>query len=146
MVAFVFGGVFAGHRISDYLKTRLIYPRTGFVEYRDDQRELGGWRVMAVILDVVVAALTVNLARLIGSKDWITAVTGLMVAMILIIIQGRTAMLQFFFYLLGSNSLVVGTALSLSGAPDGYLLGLFYGLLSLAFVTSGGMVLRPYLQ
>jgi hypothetical protein len=37
-------------------------------------------------------------------------------------------------------------ALSVSGFPRGYNLGLFYALMSLSFAISGGLTLKKYLD
>jgi hypothetical protein len=66
------------------------------------------------------------------------------VGAILIFLQGRRAGLER-FYVLGGMSILLGIALSLSGLPEGYGLGLFYGLMGLAYLISGGIVLRRYL-
>ena len=39
-----------------------------------------------------------------------------------------------------------GVALSFSGLSQAYNLGLFYGLLGIAILISGGLVLRRYLN
>jgi hypothetical protein len=43
-------------------------------------------------------------------------------------------------------SIVWGIALAFSGLPDGYSLGLFYSIMGVAFIISGGIVLRRYLR
>ena len=48
--------------------------------------------------------------------------------------------------MLGAISIVLGVALSLSGLPEGYSLGLFYSLMGFTFMFSGGIVLYRYLQ
>jgi hypothetical protein len=50
------------------------------------------------------------------------------------------------FYVLGGISFVLGIIHSLSGLPEGYGLGLFYGLMGFASILSGGIVLHRYLQ
>jgi hypothetical protein len=48
--------------------------------------------------------------------------------------------------LLGGLAIALGVALSYSGLSQAYNLGLFYGLLGIAIVISGGLVLRRYLS
>ena len=138
-------GVFVSRWVINRLKTRLTYPRTGYVEYRVDQHNLGRRRIVVLILGGLVAAMIVGLAKMVGSTSWIPAATGLIVAVFLFIVQGGTAG-QYRFYILGAVSIVAGIALSFSGLSEGFALGYYYGLLGLAFVTSGGLVLRRYLQ
>ena len=83
--------------------------------------------------------------RLFQSFDSIVAVTGVAVGLILMILRAKSSGLPR-FYVLGAVSLVLGLALSDSGLPDGYSLGLFYGLMGVCFILSGGWTLRRYLQ
>jgi hypothetical protein len=73
------------------------------------------------------------------------AVTGLIVALILVVLRTKSSGLAR-FYVLGAISLVLGLALSLSGLPNGYSLGLFYGLMGVCSLISGGLTLRRYLK
>lgn len=145
LAVLVISGVFASRWVINHLKIRLTYPRTGFVEYRVDQQDLGRRRIVVITLGGAAAVVFVALAKLIGSTNWIPAATGLIVAFFLFIIQGRAAGLQR-FNILGAVSIAVGISLSFSGLSEGYALGSYYGLLGLAFVISGGIVLRHYLQ
>ena len=49
------------------------------------------------------------------------------------------------FYALGSLAIGLGIVLAYSGFPQIYTLTLFYGLLGVAILISGGLVLRRYL-
>jgi hypothetical protein len=71
--------------------------------------------------------------------------TGILVGAILIFLQGRRSGLER-FYVLGGISIMLGIALALSGLPDGYSLGMFYGLMGVCFLISGGLTLRLYLK
>ena len=42
--------------------------------------------------------------------------------------------------------LILGIVLSTSGLPAGYNLGMFYGLMGIAFAISGGLTLQRYLR
>jgi hypothetical protein len=68
-----------------------------------------------------------------------------LVGAILIFLQGRGSGLER-FYVLGALSIILGVALALSPLPQGYGLGLFYSLMGVAYIISGGTVLRRYLQ
>jgi hypothetical protein len=83
--------------------------------------------------------------RLFQFFDSIVAITGLIVALILVVIRVKSAGLTR-FYVLGAISLVLGLALSISGLPNGYNLGLFYGLMGASFIMSGGLTLQRYLK
>jgi len=144
-VLLMIGGVFVSRRLINTLKTRLTYPRTGYVEYQVDERGMRWRRILAVVLAFVISALTIVFVRLFRFFDSVVAVTGLIVALILVILRAKSSGLAR-FYVLGAVSLVLGLALSLSGLSNGYSLGLFYGLMGGCFFISGGLTLRHYLQ
>ena len=98
-----------------------------------------------MVLAFVISALTIVFVRLFQFFDLVVAVTGLIVALILVVLRAKSAGLAR-FYVLGAISLVLGLALSLSGLPNGYSLGLFYALMGGCFFISGGLTLRRYLQ
>jgi MFS family permease len=139
------GGVFAGRWLINTLKTRLTYPRTGYVEYQVNERGRRWKRILPLILGFVIAALITVFVRRFQFFDSVVAVTGLIVAVILVVVQAKSSGLAR-FYVLGAVSLVLGFVLSLSGLPEGYSLGLFYGLMGVCSFISGGFTLRRYLQ
>lgn len=141
----IIGGVFVGRWLINTLKTRLTYPRTGYVEYQINERGMRWRRILPVILGFVIAALTAAFVRLFQSFDSVVAVTGLIVSVILVVVQAKSSGLAR-FYVLGAASFVLGFGLSLSGLPEGYSLGLFYGLMGVCFFISGGLTLRHYLK
>lgn len=139
------GGVFIGRWLINTLKTRLTYPRTGYVEYQINERGMRWRRILPVILGFVIAALITVFVRLFQFFDSVVAVTGLIVAVILVVVQAKSSGLAR-FYVLGVASLVLGSGLSLSELPESYSLGLFYGLMGVGSFISGGLTLRRYLR
>jgi hypothetical protein len=88
----------------------------------------------------------IAISRNVGTIDsLLVAVTGFLVAAILMVKQGWSHSVPR-FYLLSAFSLLLGVALSVSGLPRGYNLAAFYGLMGIAFAISGGLTLRRYLQ
>ncbi|MGZ9226447.1 MAG: hypothetical protein ACXW4M_12920 [Anaerolineales bacterium] len=146
LVLFLIGGMSIGRWLIKAMKARLTYPRTGYVEYHVDRQNLNRRRVIAAVVAGLVAAFSLVFAgRIAPFLNLTLALTGILVGIILIFLQGRSSGLER-FYVLGAISIVLGIALSLSGLPDGYSLGLFYGLMGVTFVISGGVVLHRYLQ
>lgn len=138
-------GAFVSRRLVNALKTRLTYPRTGYVEYQVNEDQIKRRRIWAFALAFVVSALTMIFVRAFQSFDSIVALTGVVVGLVLIILRAKSAGLPR-FYFLGGISLLLGLALSISGLPNGYSLGLFYGLMGICFVVSGGLTLGKYLR
>lgn len=145
LVLLLIGGVYIGRRVVNMVKTRITYPRTGYVEYRTNTRNAVFIRILAAFTAMTVASISIFVARRFDSIDAMVAVTGVLVAVILIVKQGWSSGVGR-FYFLSAASLVFGGILSVSGFARGYNLGLFYGLMGLAFVISGGLTLRSYLR
>jgi len=145
LVLLMVGGAFVSRRLVNALKARLTYPRTGYVEYQVDEGNMRRKQIGVVILAMMVSALSMLFVRLFQSLNAMVAVTGLIVGLILVILRARSSGLPR-FYVLGVVSVVLGLVLSVSGLPDGYSLGLFYGLMGVSFLLSGGLTLQRYLK
>jgi hypothetical protein len=145
LILVMIGGMAISRRLVTALKTRLTYPRTGYVEYHVDERNLKSRRIWVTLLAFTISALTMVFVRLFQSFDSIVAVTGVAVGLILMILRAKVSGLAR-FYVLGVISILLGLTLSVSGLPNGYSLGLYYGLMGVCFMVSGGLTLRRYLQ
>jgi hypothetical protein len=145
LVLVLIGGMFMSRRLINALKTRLTYPRTGYVEYEVDEHAMKSRRIWVALLAFTISALTMVFVRLFQFFDAIVAVTGVAVGLVLVVLRAKSAGLRR-FYALGVVSLLLGLVLSGSGLPNAYSLGLFYGLMGVAFITSGGLTLRRYLK
>lgn len=139
------GGAFVSRRLVNALKTRLTYPRTGYVEYQVNEKQMKWRRVWAFALAFVISALTMIFVRTFQIIDSMVAVTGVAVGLILVFLRAKSAGVTR-FYLLGGISFVLGLALSISELPNGYSLALFYGLMGVCFLVSGGITLGWYLH
>lgn len=145
LILVMVAGIFVVRWLVLVLKTRLTYPRTGYVEYRVDKKHAIRIRTLAMAFAMVIAFLMVLLARSIQVVDSTVLVTGVVVGVVFVILRGKSYGVQR-FYLLGAISMVIGTALSFSGLPNGYSLAAFYGLMGLGVMISGGWVLFRYLK
>jgi hypothetical protein len=139
------GLMLVGRRLINLLKIRLTYPRTGYVEYPTTEKNAKTRRVLAGAIAMGVAMGSVVIARRVAAVDSMVAITGVLVALILLVKQGWSAGMPR-FYALSAVSFLLGAALSISGLPRGYNLGTFYGLMGTAFLVSGGLTLQRYLH
>ena len=144
LILVLVGGMYIGRRLINALKTRVTYPRTGYVEYQVDEHNLRSRRIWVAVLAFAISALTMVFVNMFQFFDAIVAVTGVAVGFILVILRAKASGLRR-FYVLGAVSIVLGLALSISRLPDGYSLGFFYGLMGLSFILSGGVTLQRYL-
>jgi len=144
MILVFVGGAFGVRWLVNTLKSRLTYPRTGFVEYRVNDGDNKKRRWVFVASAMVITIVSIFLVDYIPWLDSIVFITGMLVGVIFIALRGQSSGL-WRFYLLGGLAIVMGIALAYSGLPQLYTLTLFYSLLGIAILISGGLVLRSYL-
>lgn len=145
LVLLMIGGAYLSRRLVIALKTRLTYPRTGYVEYQVDESQIKRRRIWVIVIAFAVSALSMLFVATIQIFDSMVAVTGVAVGLVLVFLRAKSAGLTR-FYFLGGVSLVLGLVLAGSGLPNGYSLGLFYGSMGLCFLLSGGITLGRYLR
>ena len=144
MVLLMVGGAFGVRWLVNSLKSRLTYPRTGFVEYRVNEKDAKVRRYVVLAVAMLVAIASLVLVDYIRSLESMVLVTGVLVGVIFITLRGKSYGLRR-FYVLGGLAIVLGISLAYSGLPQVYTLALFYGLLGVAILISGGLVLQHYL-
>lgn len=145
LVLIMIGGIFGVRWTVNTLKARITYPRTGYVEYRVNDQEAKTRRYIVAAVAMVIAIASMVLVRYIRIVDSMVFITGMLVAIIFVALRGKSSGISR-FYVLGGFSLLLGIGLSLSSLSDAYNLALFYGLLGVAIMISGGSVLRRYLK
>jgi hypothetical protein len=123
------------------LKTRVTYPRTGYVSYKQPK--------LAQHLGTIISGIVISSIMVLIYNKWdhiealMPAATGTLVGAALIFFAYRSKILR--FYLLAVISLLVGGVLSLSGLGDMMGLSYYYGLMALVLLIFGLTVLRDYL-
>jgi hypothetical protein len=145
LILVMVGGIFGVRWLVNDLKTRLTYPRTGYVEYRVNEKNVKVRRYLVAGVAMTIAIASIVLVDYIRGLDTMALITGLLVGVIFISLRGKSSGLKR-FYLLGVLAMVLGVTLSFSGLSQAYNLGLLYGLLGIAVMFSGGLVLRRYLS
>jgi hypothetical protein len=139
------GGAFGVRWLVNTLKSRLTYPRTGYVEYRLKDGDTTKRRWIIVASAMIISAVSAVLVNYIHWLDSMVFITGLLVGVIFIALRGKSSGLRR-FYALGGLAIVLGIVLAYSNLPQVYTLMLFYGLLGIAILISGALVLRRYLS
>ncbi|MGB7874957.1 MAG: hypothetical protein WBL25_11290 [Anaerolineales bacterium] len=145
MVLVMVGGAFGVRWLVNTLKSRLTYPRTGYVEYRVNEKDakMRRYVVMAVAMSFAIASIV--LIDFIRGLESMVLFTGVIVGVIFIALRGKSSGLKR-FYLLGGLSIVLGITLAFSKLSQVYSLSLFYGLLGIGILISGALVMRQYLD
>jgi hypothetical protein len=144
MILVFVGGAFGVRWLVNTLKSRLTYPRTGYVEYRVNEKDVKMRRYVVIAVAMIFAIASIVLIDFIRGLESMVLFTGVIVGVIFIALRGKSSGLRR-FYLLGGLSIVIGIGLAYSGLPQIYTLTLFYSLLGAAILISGGLVLRRYL-
>lgn len=145
LVLIMMGGIFGVRWMVNLLKIRLTYPRTGYVEYRKNEQDLKQRRYVVAVTAMIIAIASVVLVKYINGLDSMVLITGVLVAIVFVALRGKSSGVTR-FYMMGGFSLLLGIGLSLGGLSDEYNLALFYGLLGVVIMVSGGLVLRRYLS
>src|SRR5215216_5240905 len=144
LVLVLLGGMFLVRRLIYVAKLRVTYPRTGYVEYATPQNKK--WMgALSAIVAMIMAMTFVFIVRQFNRIDAMVAVSGAVMGIILFAKQVWTVKVKR-FYILSGAALLYGAALSVSGFPRGYNLGLFYALMGVSFMMFGGLTLKKYLD
>jgi hypothetical protein len=139
----IIGGVLGARALVRYLKERITYPRTGWVTYRQPSSSrrwlLAG---LTFILAAGLAFLMVALGKTVGQR-WLPLVSGFLIAFATAAgWRLRLARLL----ILALYTLGVGVGLTLLAPPDPLDAVLFFSLVGLGWLTSGGWALWTYLR
>jgi len=145
LVLLMISATFGARWVINALKTRVTYPRTGYVEYRVDARTAKYRRWSVALLAMALSMAMIYLSDTINIVDSLVLTTGIVVAIIFVVLRGKSSGIKR-FYILGGLSLILGTVLSITSLPQAYSLAVFYGSLGIASAISGGLVLRGYLH
>ncbi len=141
-VLFVLGSGLAFNKAVTAIKSRLTYPRTGYVEYHRPARKLN-W--LAALLAMGIGLLTVIVInRLPGNTLWMPAMAGLTFSIIMLVVGIRMGLAR--FYLFGLFFLLLGGGLSMNGIGDLGGLRYFYAGAGACLLLSGAWVFLTYLR
>ncbi len=131
-----------GRRFIRRAKERHVYPRTGFVQYRESRRAP---RWLTATLAGGVAALTASLvARAPGVDAWVPALQGFLLAGFFFW-QGQSAGVSR-LVVLALFTALVGLVVSLAGLSSGLAGAAFFGPVGLAMTAAGQAAFRRYLR
>ena len=144
-VGFVFilvGAIFLSRYLVDKFKSRLTFPRTGYVSYKRASRKQ---RLVSIGIVCIIAGFNAALFLTTPlSIYWVPAITGLIVGSLWLISAIRVGLLRFF--LQSILAFLLGVILSLSNLEIYLGLAFFYGILGSVLVLSGGWTLAAYLR
>ena len=141
-VFLLFGVIFLSRYVVNRFKPHLTFPRTGYVSYNRASKK---HRIVSAGIAIFIAALNIALFLTTPlSLNWIPAITGLVVGTIWLISAFRVGLLR--FYLQSILSLLMGVGLFLARLETYQSLALYYTVMGLVLILSGGLTLIKYLR
>ncbi len=134
------GGLLAG-RIVVAIKSRITYPRTGFVSYR---RRAGSRWLTGLVGAFVAAAVSALVFAFQLVQSVIILGQGILVG-VLLLYWGITLDLRR-YYVVAALSVAFGVAISLTRIDLALGDAVYFGLMALSLIVSGALTLRAYLR
>jgi hypothetical protein len=145
MVLVMVGGIFGVQWLVNTLKSRLTYPRTGYVEYRAKDKDSNQRRFVVIGVALIIAVASIVLFDFIRELDTMVLTSGILVGIVFIALRGKSTGVTR-FYVLGVIAIILGVGLSLGDLSQEYNLALFYGLEGIMLMITGGIVLQRYIS
>jgi hypothetical protein len=137
-------GILATRWLLGVMKAHLTYPRTGYVELNSPER-ISFNRALTTLVGLVGAVLVFFWGKTAGSYSWAPAAIGLLFGIVYLIVAIKSGGLRR-FYLLAAFSAVLGFGLWFSLLLVTFNLALFYVVLGLLSMISGGVTLARFLK
>lgn len=142
LILAIFGSMYIGRRMVSRYKSRMTHPRTGYVTYEQaskPQRMRNIGLVLFMVTLIVALFLTTTI-----SMNWIPAITGLIVSILWLISAARVGLIR--LYVQSLLSLLLGVGLSLASLETYQSLAVYYAVIGLVLILSGGLTLIRYLR
>lgn len=141
---FIIGLAVLVRRLVGLLKEKITFPRTGYVAYRrvEPRRKINS--ILVAILTASVLGLIVYLSRTWVKLQWLTSISGLFAALLILLIAYRIRLIRFF--ILAIYTFSVGLLASLVTVLSPFSNEFFLICLGLGWIVSGGVTLAKYLR
>jgi hypothetical protein len=141
-VFILFGMIFISRYLLNKFKSRITFPRTGYVSYKKASKKQ---KLLSASLAILIASLPIILFFTTPlSVNWIPVFTGLLVGTIWLISALRIGLLR--LYLQALLSLIMGVLISLANLDTYPSLAIYYGVMGTVLAMSGGIILAKYLS
>ena len=145
LVFLLVGGGMLLSRLVTFAKGRLTYPRTGFVGYPRHKAPVWARVLLATMIGGMMAFIIIRIVLShMDIERWMPGLAGLLFGGVLFYIGVRVATLRYF--LLSLIALSLGSALALGDRTGSLDNSIFFALLGLAVILSGGCSLFLYLR
>jgi hypothetical protein len=140
----VLAGALAARKMVARVKERLTYPRTGYVAYRQP-RGRRGMRLIALTFGIAaVFGVMFGVIANVVQPRWIPGISGVVIALLLAFLAYEHGIRR--FYLMALYTLFLGLLVVTINLPEMFTTPVFFGGFGLAWILSGAITLRHYLQ
>ncbi len=137
-------GFLVGKKVIPILKEKYIYPRTGYIAYRERSRLSRGRRIIIALVSGAVTSATLLLVLPNLGEDLIWLLSGIMIAAFMIFLGLRTGLIR--YLILAGIAILTGAFVSIIGILEPFQAALFYGLFGVAWLVQGAVSLFGYLR
>lgn len=138
------GAFYMARRVVRFLKSRVTYPRTGYVSYKP-KKDARRRRKLAAVTGGLIAGLLSSLMAISPNvRSWLPAVNGFFLGAAILLIAYRVGVVR--FYLLAAVSALTGFAVAAAGVGDIKGVSLYYAVFGAAVLLSGAAALVVYLR
>jgi len=144
LIVLLIGGVLATRWLLATMKAHFTYPRTGYVELNSPER-VSLNRAVTAVVGVVATVFVFLLGQMLGSFSWAPVVVGLLFGIVYLLIAVKSGGVKR-FYFLSAFSALLGFGLWFSLLIVTFNLALFYSVLGLVSIISGGITLVRFLK
>ena len=144
LVLVILAGQFLVGRLVRFLKSRITYPRTGYVAYKKKEPTARRRAAAAVSGAIIAAAFTTLIAVSPSVREGLPALNGLLGGLACYLFARRTEVTR--FHILAAASAIIGVAIALAGIGDIKGISLYYAGFGVAVMASGLVAFSLYLR
>ena len=144
LVLVIAAGMFLVGRLVRFLKQRITYPRTGYVEYKKKDTRPGRSLGAALSGGVIAAALAAFFTVSPSGMAWLPAINGVLLAVACHLFARRSEVGR--FHILAAASAIIGLGVALAGFGDIQGVSLYYAGFGAAVLLSGLAAFGLYLR
>jgi hypothetical protein len=154
MLVFIGGGFLIGH-LTQVLKEKLTYPRTGYLAYPRQGRPIKRSTRLLIWIGVPFATIVLLILLLLNRGSfptqetfiippWVPGITGLLFGGLWVIAGWKISLPR--YYLIGAATFLASLAPLFIGIEGNLGMALLFGIMSLVLFASGGIALWRYLR
>jgi hypothetical protein len=140
----ILGMYLLGRQIIPIIKEKYVYPRTGYVSYRQPSLVSRKRRILVafIVSFCVSAAVMMVLRTLDKNMTWL--ITGICIAIFMAFLAYRSGLIR--YLLLGGFAILLGAFATANNLDSALQPVVFYGLFGIAWTSFGGISLARYLR